>query len=122
CWIRCIRSLHDNHQIVAVDHLLIWQRAEHLADLLGPQTTDPRGVGGRVVGQSPGEFGVIDIAQRHDVALREGSDDLDHTYSKEAAPLVLHRAAGAGIHDETALGLGREAEPALPGRERRPMW
>src|SRR6185312_8903144 len=75
----------DQHQIVAVDDLIIEGRAEGLAGLLGAEAADAAGVRGGVVCQPAGELAAGQVANADDVPLVELADDLDDADGKQAA-------------------------------------
>ena len=75
----------DQHQIVAVDDLVIEGLAEGLAGLLGAEAADAAGVRGGVVGQPAGELVAGRVADADDVPLVELADDLDDADGQQAA-------------------------------------
>ena len=104
----------QQHQIVAVDHLVTAAPAEDRLDLGRAVAGDALGVRAGIGAEAASEGGAV-LAQDLDrVAAVEGAVHAAHAGGQQRAA-GTQGARGAGIDDEAALGGERAEDPALAG-------
>ena len=108
----------DQHQVIAVDDLVIEGRAQGLAGLAGVEAADDPGVGGGVIGEAAGELVAGGVADADDVALLELADDLDDADGQQALASPIRWPAGTVVDHVMAPRTGRQADPPLAGAVR----
>src|SRR5574341_2671829 len=125
-WFMAIRSLvigreswvslviHEDHQIVPVNHLVVWLVPEGRRDLVRFQSLDLLHLVPAVVHQAPGELLAVRIHQADDVARAERPACRPDAGGQQALPPGHQRLPCAVVHHTPPAGLTREGEPALP--------
>src|SRR5206468_4463503 len=107
----------DQHEVVAVDHLVAALVAEQALDVARMRALDLLELRRAVVDQAARELAPVGAEAAHAVPHAEAAHDAAHARREEAPAALGERALGARVEVEVTRGLERVSDPVLAVRE-----
>src|SRR5438445_5890680 len=107
----------EQHEVVAVDHLVAALVAEQALDVARMRALDPLELRRAVVDQAARELAPVGAEAAHAVPHAEAAHDRTHARREEAPAALGERALGARVEVEVTRGVERVGDPVLAVRE-----
>src|SRR5206468_6058000 len=115
-WGRGLRPA-EQHEVVAVDHLVAALVAEQALDVARVRALDLLELRRAVVDQAARELAPVGAEAAHAVPHAEAAHDPTHARREEAPAALGERALGARVEVEVTRGVERVGDPVLAVRE-----